>query len=120
MLFFKLKSKISYARVTDTQLDYEGSITIGRDIIEKAGLFAGEKVEVLNMNNGSRFQTYVIEGDSGTGPICLNGPAARLGLKGDKLIILAYCLLSRQEVSSHKAEYVVMDEDNKIEKNFRK
>jgi len=109
-----LKSKVYYAKVTQTELYYEGSITIDEDIVEEAGLIAGEKVEVLNLNNGSRLQTYVIKGKKGSGAICLNGPAARMGLVGDRIIILSYGILAEDETRGHKVRYVLLDDKNRI------
>lgn len=120
MFIEKLKSKLSYLSVTDNQLYYEGSITLDKKLIEQAGLIKGEKVEVLNLNTGARFQTYVIEGQEDSGEVCLNGPAARLGYKGDKIIVLSYGLLSKEESSVLKAVYVVVDENNKIKKRYEK
>ncbi len=114
MLREMLKAKICYAKITETQLFYEGSITLDETIIEEAGLIPGEKVEVLNLNNGARFQTYVIKGEKNSGKVCLNGPAARLGLVGDKVIILSYGLFSQEELSSLKIKYVILDEKNRI------
>ena len=80
------KSKIAHATVTEAELHYEGSITVDEDILSAAEILPGQRVEILNMNNGNRFETYAIQGPSGSGVICLNGPAARLGLVGDKII----------------------------------
>jgi len=90
MMRVMLKSKVQYAVITELELYYQGSITIDEDIIDESDLRIGEKVDVLNLNNGIRFDTYVIKGKRGSGVICLNGPAARLGVKGDKVIILSY------------------------------
>lgn len=109
-----LKCKIHRARVTDANLEYEGSITIDRDLMDAAGLFLHEKVHVLDLNNGSRFETYVIEGPRGSGVICVNGAAARLVQPKDLVIILAYCQLSTQEAPSHKPIVVHVDSDNRI------
>ena len=87
---FMLKSKIHRATLTGTELDYEGSIAIDRKLIEAAGLLPGEQVHVLNLNNGARLVTYVIEAPAGSGTMMLNGPAARLGLPGDKVVVLCY------------------------------
>ena len=114
MLREVLKSKIYYARVTEAQLYYEGSITIDQDLIKEANLIPGEKGEVLNLNSGARFQTYVIVGKEKSGVICLNGPAARLGVVGDKVIILSYAMLSEGELKKHKAKYVLLGDENRI------
>ncbi len=109
-----LKVKIKGAIVTETKLHYEGSITLDKNIIEKSGLLPGEEVLVLNLNNGARFVTYVIEGERGSGVVCLNGPAARLGYPGDELIILSFVYLNEDEISSHSPCFVVLSEDNKV------
>lgn len=111
MLITILKSKIHMATVTDTNLYYEGSISIDKKLMEAAGLIAGEKVQVLNFNNSSRFETYVIEGQDGE--ISLRGPAAKLGKKGDKVIILAYGQADQSEAKNFKAKTVLVDERNK-------
>lgn len=112
-----LKSKIYYATVTDTQLYYKGSITIDEKIAKEADLREGEKVEVLNLNNGARFETYVIKSRK-KGIICLNGPAARLGIVGDKLIILSYGLYSEEELKNYKKRIVELDEKNCIRNSY--
>lgn len=109
-----LKSKISYAVVTDTQLYYKGSITIDEKIMQEADLIEGEKVEVLNLNNGIRLETYTIKGQRESGIICLNGPAARLGFKGDKIVILSYGLYTQEEIDHYKHKLVELDEKNRI------
>lgn len=109
-----LKSKIAYATVTETELFYEGSITIDKKIAVEAGLIAGEKVEVLNLNNGARFETYVILGEENSGVICLNGPAARLGVAGDKVIILSYGFYEEREIKDKMTKIVILDEKNRI------
>jgi len=114
MLLQFCKSKIVQARVTEAQLYYEGSITIAEDILEKAGIFPGEKVEVLNINNGSRIETYCIAGRRGSGQICLNGPAARSGCAGDSLVILNYALIEPSEARTHKTKVVHLGNGNKI------
>lgn len=111
-----LKSKVYYATVTDAQLYYKGSISIDEAIIEAADLKEGERVDVLNLNNGSRLQTYVIKGKKGSGQICLNGPAARMGFKGDKIIIISYAIYKDEEIK--KAHYVELDEKNQITNTY--
>jgi len=108
------KSKIGNATVTDADLRYEGSITIDEKLIEAVDIIPGEKVEVLNLNNGNRFNTYVIKGEAGSGVICLNGPAARQGLVGDKVIILSYGMLMQEEAKKIKTKIVHLTDDNKI------
>jgi len=108
------RSKIHRATITEADLEYEGSITIDEDLMMAAGLYEFEKVHVLNLNTGSRIETYVIKGERGSGTICLNGAAARLGAKGDQVIIIAYCLVPQEEASSFKPRIVLVDKDNKI------
>ena len=114
MLITFCKSKIGHAKITEAELYYEGSITIDEKIIKAAGIVPGEKVEVLNLNNGNRLETYVIAGKAGSGQICLNGPAARLGYVGDKVIILSYALVDAQEAPKLKTKTIYLDDANKI------
>ncbi len=109
-----LKSKIHRARVTETNIDYEGSITIDTRLLEAADILPYERVEVLNINNGARFSTYAIEGPAGSGEICLNGAAARLAMPNDKVIILTYCQVKEEEVGDHTPILVHVDENNAI------
>jgi len=109
-----LKSKIHRARVTEANLYYEGSITIDRSLMKKADIIAGEKVEVFNVNNGTRLETYVIEGKANSGVICLNGPAARGACSGDEVIIVSYILIADKKAKSVKAKIVKVDERNRI------
>jgi aspartate 1-decarboxylase len=118
MLRIMLKSKVYYATVTDLQLYYKGSITIDEKIIKAGDFLEGEKVEVLNLNTGARFSTYVIKGKRNSGIICLNGPAARLGFKGDKLIILSYALYSEEELKRWKIRFVELDERNRVKNTY--
>lgn len=112
MLITIFKSKIHMATITDTQPYYQGSIGIDKELIEAAGLVAGEKVAVLNSNNSNRFETYVIEG--GKGEISLRGPAAKLGKKGDKVVIIAYGHAEPEEARKFKPRIVLVDERNEI------
>ena len=114
MLRAVLKSKVFYATLTDLQLYYKGSISIDEDIMKAADLREDERVDVLNLNTGTRLQTYVIKGAAASGTICLNGPAARLGFKGDKVIIVSYGFYSDEELKMQKAKLVELDEGNKI------
>lgn len=116
MLRFLLKSKIHRATLTGTDIDYEGSIAIDRDLMDAAGLVAGEQVHVLNVNNGSRLVTYVIEAPRNSGTMLLNGPAARLAVKGDIVVVLSYCGLTDGEVAAHRATVVHVDSSNRIVK----
>ncbi len=93
MLINVLKSKISYAKITDKNLLYRGSITIAEDIMEQVNLLEHEQVHVVNLNNGNRFETYVIKGPRGSRDFCLNGPAARMGEIGDEIFILSYAMI---------------------------
>jgi aspartate 1-decarboxylase len=113
-----LKSKIHRARVTDANIDYEGSITIDRKLMAAADILPFEQVQVLNINNGARFSTYAIEGEDGSGEICLNGAAARLAVKGDLVIILTYCDVSEEEARDHLPKIVYVDENNTIVKRI--
>lgn len=114
MLRTMLKSKIFYATVTEAQLYYKGSIAIDETLMKAADILAGEKVEVLNLNNGSRIETYAITGTAGSGTICLNGPAARTGFKDDKIIILSYGTYDANEITTQKAKFVELDPNNTI------
>ena len=107
-----LKSKINRAKITETNLYYEGSITIDKEIMEKADIVEGEKVEVLNLNNGSRTETYAIVGKPGQ--ICLNGPAARLGHIGDEIIILAFAIEPEDKIGLSKPKVVYVDTNNRV------
>ena len=109
-----LKSKIAYATVTEAELFYEGSITIDEDLLEQAAIMPGEKVEVLNINNGNRFTTYAIAGKRASGQICLNGPAARMGIVGDQVIILSYAILTPEEVKGFKPKVIQLKDGNKF------
>jgi aspartate 1-decarboxylase len=110
-----LYSKLHRATVTDANLNYVGSITIDRELMDSAGLRVGQKVEIVNINNGERFATYVIEGESGKRDICLNGAAARKAEIGDKIIIIAYAEMSFEEADSFKPKVVLLGEDNSID-----
>lgn len=116
MLLTLCRAKIHRATVTEADLNYEGSISIDRDLIDAAGLVLYEKVHVLDINTGARIETYVIEGAAGSGMICLNGAAARLGAKGDKVIILAYGQFTREEAEGFKPAIIYVDDNNKVVK----
>jgi len=109
-----MNAKIHRARVTDADLNYIGSITIDEDIMDTVGIFENERVQIVNNNNGARFETYVIRGKRGSGIICLNGAAARLVQRDDIIIIISYVLLKKEDVSKHNPKVAVMDENNKI------
>ena len=106
-----LYSKIHRATVTDANLNYVGSITIDRDLLDAAKMRVGQKVEILNINNGERFSTYIIEGERGKGEICLNGAAARKAHPGDKIIIVAYASYDESELENYKPTVVLMNEN---------
>lgn len=109
-----LKSKIHRAVVTEANINYVGSITIDRNLMDDAKIYEYEKVSIVNINNGSRFETYVIAGARGSGVICLNGAAARCVQPGDKVIIMTYCDLEESEIAGHKPRVVFVNEDNVI------
>jgi len=114
MLRTVLKSKIHSARVTQADLYYEGSITIDESLMKRADIAENERVQVVNLNNGARFETYVIKGESGSGTICLNGPAARLGTESDTIHILSYALVDDVELKRWEPKIFVLGEGNKI------
>ena len=114
MLMEFLYAKIHRATVTDANLNYIGSITIDRALLEASNIKVNQKVEILDINNGERFSTYVIEGEKNSGTICLNGAAARKVQKGDKVIIVAYAILNEQEQKTFVPKIVHVDENNKI------
>jgi aspartate 1-decarboxylase len=110
---FMLRSKIHRATLTGTDIDYEGSIAIDRLLIEAASLLPGEQVHVLNVNNGARLVTYVIEAPAGSGTMLLNGPAARMAVRGDKVVILSYSAMSEEEARTWRPIVVFVDEKNR-------
>jgi len=114
MLVTVLKSKIHRVKVTQAELNYVGSITIDQELVEASGMFANEKVQVVNVNNGERFETYVISGERGSGTICLNGPAARKVQLGDIVIILSYGILELEDVRTFKPSIIFPDQNNKL------
>jgi aspartate 1-decarboxylase len=107
------KSKIHRATVTEANLNYEGSVTLDNDLMEAANILPHEQVQVLNVNNGERFDTYAIRGPRGSGMVCLNGPAARLAQVGDMVIILTYAWMEREELERHTPKVVLVDERNR-------
>ena len=114
MLVTICKSKIHRATVTEADLNYEGSIAIDEKLMDATDILPNEKVQVLNLNNGARFETYVLVAEADSGIICLNGPAARLGEVGDLLIIVSYCDLEFEEAKKYKPKVIFVDEKNKI------
>ena len=111
-----LKSKIHGATVTQAELYYEGSITVDKDLLKEADILPYEKVQVLNFNNGSRLDTYTIEGEAGSGRSGVNGPAARFSSVGDEIIIVSYFQLPDENAKKHKPKIVLVDKKNKIKK----
>ena len=109
-----MNGKIHRATVTDANLNYVGSITVDTDLLDAAGIDIHEKVQIVNNNNGERFETYTIAGKKGSGEICLNGAAARLVQKGDIVIIMSFVLIDAKEVATHRPKVVLVDENNKI------
>lgn len=110
-----MKSKIHRATVTEANLNYVGSVTIDEEILESVGLLPNEKVQVVNINNGERIETYAIKGERGSGVICLNGAAARLFQPGDLVIIIGYADMEEEEAKVHKPKVAIMGENNVIE-----
>ena len=115
MMIQVLKSKLHRVKVTDANLNYIGSITIDEDLLDAANMIAGEKVQIVDNNNGERFETYIIAGERGSGCICLNGAAARKVQIGDTIIIISYALTDFEEAKTFKP-WVVFPKDNKIER----
>ena len=109
-----LKSKIHRATVVQSELDYVGSITIDETLMEAAGIYEYEKVQIADIDNGNRFETYVIAGEKDSGMICLNGAAAHMVSLGDKVIIMSYAQMTPEEVRENKPKVVFVDDDNKI------
>ena len=109
-----LKSKIHRAVVKQAELDYVGSITVDEELLNAAGILEYEKVQIVDVNNGNRFETYTICGEPGSGMICLNGAASRCVSTGDKIIIMAYGSFDETEAKTHKPSVVFVDEENKI------
>ncbi len=109
-----LKSKIHRATITQAELHYVGSITIDQDLLDAANMIPHEKVQVVNVNNGERLETYIIRGERGTGTICLNGPAARLCQVGDVVIIVSYATMDFEEAKQHEPTIIFPDDNNKL------
>lgn len=114
-----LKGKIHRATVTQAELDYVGSITVDSALLEASGILEYEKVQIVDINNGARFETYTIAGEAGSGIICLNGAAARCVQKGDKVIIMAYAKMSPEEAAENPPRVVFVDDENKISRLSR-
>lgn len=114
MMIQVVKSKIHRVKVTEANINYVGSITIDEDLMDAADLIENEKVQVVNINNGERLETYVIKGKRGSGIICLNGPAARKAVIDDIVIVISYGILDKEEAKSFKPSLVFPDENNRI------
>jgi len=113
-----LYSKLHRATVTDANLNYVGSITIDQELLDAAKMRVGQKIDIVNVNNGERFSTYIISGERGKRDICLNGAAARKVHTGDKIIIIAYATMTEEEADSYKPKIVILDDDNGIAQAF--
>ena len=118
MIYTMMHGKIRRATVTEADLNYVGSITIDEDLLDAAGILPGEKVQIVNNNNGARLETYTIPGKRGSGVICLNGAAARCALEGDIVIIIAYAQMDEKEAKALEPKVVLVDKRNHIVKNF--
>ncbi len=118
MTITMLHSKIHRATVTDANLNYVGSITIDRDLIDAANMRIGQKIDIVNVNNGERFSTYIIAGERGKREMCLNGAAARKVHVGDKIIVIAYAEMTEEEADTFRPRIVILDEDNGIAQSF--
>lgn len=114
MIIQVLKSKIHRAKVTQAELNYVGSITIDEDLMDAANIIANEKVQIVNNNNGARFETYVIKGERGSGTVCLNGATARLAQVGDIVIIMSYGYMEMDEARNYQPIAIFPDTDNKL------
>ncbi len=113
-----LYSKLHRATVTDANLNYVGSITIDQNLLDAVDMRVGQKIDIVNVNNGERFSTYIIPGERDKGDICLNGAAARKVHKGDKIIIIAYASMTEEEADKHQPKIVILDDDNSIAQAF--
>lgn len=111
------KSKIHRARVTDANLDYDGSLTLDKDLMEAADLLPYERVQVVNINNGTRAETYIIEGERGSGEVCINGALARWAQVNDLVIIISYAVVDESEISAFTPVVLFVDENNRMKKN---
>lgn len=118
MILNMLKCKLHRATATEADLDYEGSITIDKDLMDQTGLLLNEQVDVLNITNGSRLTTYVIDGKRGSGQICINGAAAHLVNKGDLVIICAYAQMNENDAKSFKPTILLLDSQNKVKRKL--
>lgn len=119
MLLNMLKGKIHRATVVQAELDYVGSITIDEELLEASGIHEYEQVQIVDINNGSRFETYAIAGEPGSGMICLNGAAARMVQVNDKIIIMSYAVIDEKEIKENPPKVVFVDDDNKVQRITR-
>ena len=119
MTLTMLHSKIHRATVTDANLNYVGSITIDRDLIEAANMRIGQKIDIVNVNNGERFSTYIIAGERGKREMCLNGAAARKVHVGDKIIVIAYAEMTEEEADGYQPSILILNDDNTIAQSFK-
>ena len=119
MFLNMLKGKIHRAVVVQAELDYVGSITVDEDLLDAAGIREYENVQIVDINNGERFETYTIAGERGSGMICLNGAAARCVQKGDRIIIMCYALMSPEEIAENSTKVVFVDDENKVSRVSR-
>lgn len=118
MTITMLYSKIHRATVTDANLNYVGSITIDRDLMDAASMRVGQKIDIVDVNNGERFSTYIIAGERGKKEMCLNGAAARKVHVGDKIIVIAYASMTQEEADNHEPKIVILNDDNSIAQAF--
>ncbi len=112
MTITMFRAKLHGLRVTEADLYYEGSITIDQELLELAGILPYEKVQVVNVNNGARLETYTLPGERGSRVVCLNGPAARMAARGDQVLVIAYAQMTPEEARTHRARVVLFDEHN--------
>ena len=109
-----MRAKIHRAKVTGVELEYGGSITLDEELLKASGILPNERVQVLNLNNGARFETYVIKAPAGSGAVILNGPAARLAYPGDEVIVISYALVPEEEAERMRPKVVIVDERNRV------
>lgn len=114
MFLTMFKGKLHRATVTQADISYVGSVTIDSALLKQSGILPGEKVQIVNLNNGERFETYTIEGEADSGVICINGAAARLVQVGDKVIIIAYAMMDEKEAKAFKPNVLILDEKNRV------
>ena len=114
MLRTMLRSKLHMARVTEANLEYMGSLTVDRDLLDAVDMVPMEQIHVANVSNGERFVTYLFEGERGSGVVCVNGAAARLAQPGDRIIVMAYGLVDESEVADHQPKVAILDDENRI------